>query len=92
MLHVAIKLENQFKRKGVGSWFGGVSNSERFNSSGWRNNPTYDNKSKPKLGEESFNRPKRDAKAEPTQAHKYEGKSDPKPSKSREIVCFKCQG
>ena len=27
MLHVAIKLENQFKRRGVGSRFGGVSNS-----------------------------------------------------------------
>ena len=40
MLHVAIKLEHQFKRRGVGSQFGGVSNSGRSNPSGWRNNPT----------------------------------------------------
>ena len=33
MLHVAIKLENQFKRRGVGSWFGGVSNKGRTNPS-----------------------------------------------------------
>ena len=34
MLHVAIELEHQFKRRGVGSRFGGVSNSERLNPSG----------------------------------------------------------
>ena len=34
MLHVAIKLENQFKRRGVGSWFGGASNNGRTNPSG----------------------------------------------------------
>ena len=92
MLHVAIKLENQFKRRGVGSRFGGVTNSGRTNPSGWINNPTYDNKPKPKLGEESFNRPKWEAKTESVQALRGELKSDLKPKKSREIICFKCQG
>ena len=92
MLHVAIKLEHQFKRRGVNSRFGGVSNSERFNPSGWRNNTTYDNKPKPKLGEESFNRPITESKSESVQANRGEVKSDFKPQKSREIVCFKCQG
>ena len=92
MLHVAIKLEHQFKRRGVGSQFGGVSNSRRTNQSGWRNNSTYDNKLKSKVGEESAIRPKREARTKSVQAPKNEGKSDPKPSKSREIICFKCQG
>ena len=89
---MAIKLEHQFKRRGVGSRFGGVSNSGRSNISGWRNNSTYDNKLKPKVGEESANWPKKEARTESVQAPKNEGKSDPKPSKSREIVCFKCHG
>ena len=92
MLHVAIKLENQFKRRGISTRFGGVSNSGRFNPSAWRSNPTYDNKPKPKVGEESSNRPKRESKTESVQALKYEGKSDPKSSRTRDIVCFKCQG
>ena len=90
MLHVAIKLENQFKRRGVGSWFGGVSSSGRTNSSGWKNNSAYDIKPKPKAGEESSNRPRKEFKTESVQAIKGEVKSDFKPQKSREIVCFKC--
>ena len=53
MLHVAIKLENQFKRRGISTRFGGVSNSGRFNPSAWRSNPTYDNKPKPNLSKHS---------------------------------------
>ena len=53
MLHVAIKLENQFKRRGISTRFGGVSNNGRFNPSAWRSNPTYDNKPKPNLSKHS---------------------------------------
>ena len=92
MLHVAIKLENQFKRRGVSTRFGGVSSSGRTSSSGWKNNSTYENKLKPKLGEETTNRPRREVKTESVQALRGEIKSDPKPQKSREIICLKCQG
>ena len=90
MLHVAIKIENQLKRRRTSTRFGGVSNSGRSNPSGWRNNSTYDNKLKSKVGEESAIRPKREAIMESVQAPQNEGESDPKPSKSREIVSFKC--
>ena len=33
MLHVTIKLENQFKRRGTSSWFGVMSNCRRSNPS-----------------------------------------------------------
>ncbi|XP_060676296.1 uncharacterized protein LOC132805403, partial [Ziziphus jujuba] len=92
MLHVAIKLENQFKRRGVSTRFGGVSSSGRTSSSGWKNNSTYENKLRPKLGEESTNRPRREVNTESVQAFRGEIKFDPKPQKSREIIFFKCQG
>ena len=92
MLHVAITIENQFKRRGTSTWFGGVSNSGRSNPSGWINNLTYDNKPKSKLGEECSNRPIKESKAEYVQALKNEGKYDPRPSKTQDIVCFKCKG
>ena len=42
MLHVAIKIENQLKRRGISTRFGGVSNSERSNPSAWRSNSTFE--------------------------------------------------
>ena len=61
----------------------------------WRCFEQRKNKSKllkSKVGEESAIRLKREARTESAQAPRNEGKSDPKPSKSREIICFKCQG
>ncbi|KAH7518148.1 hypothetical protein FEM48_Zijuj09G0141000 [Ziziphus jujuba var. spinosa] len=76
MLHMAIKIKNQFKRKGTSSRFGHISNSGRTNSSVWRSNPIYEARTKPKQGDEITNQPRRDVKTEPTQATNFEGNGE----------------
>ena len=42
MLHVAIKIENQCKRRGGNTRLGGASSNWRASSSNWRSNPAFE--------------------------------------------------
>ena len=81
MVHMAIKVEQQLKRKGS-TRVGQNSGS----SSSWKSNWS-----------KREDQPSFKAKAEPSKEHKAggtlnQGKSDSQPSRTRDIKCFKCLG
>ncbi|KAL5844036.1 hypothetical protein ACOSQ3_010069 [Xanthoceras sorbifolium] len=81
MVHMAIKVEQQLKRKGS-TWVGQNSGS----SSSWK--PNWSKRE---------DQPSFKAKAEPSKDHKAggainQGKPDSQPTRNRDIKCFKCLG
>ena len=81
MLHMAIKIENQVKRRG--------SSNTRFapgpSSSTWKSNQWRKEEKSPNT------KPKTELKQEGTRQG-YQGKPDFSTTRNRDIVCFKCQG
>ncbi|RVW79529.1 hypothetical protein CK203_051650 [Vitis vinifera] len=79
MVHMAIKIENQLKRKGI-------STRQNLNlGSSWRSNFVK------KENKQATTKPKIKQKQEATN-HGNQGKSDSSTTRNRDIKCFKCQG
>ena len=79
MVHMAIKIENQLKRKGI-------STRQNLNlGSSWRSNFVK------KENKQATTKPKIKQKQEAT-SHGNQGKSDSSTTRNRDIKCFKCQG
>lgn len=82
MVHMAVKIENQLKRRGSN-----MRPSQNPSSSAWKAHPW-------KKDEKQLNpRPKAEQKQEEA-SHRKQGKSDSSTSttRNRDIKCFKCQG
>ena len=77
MVHKAIKVERQLKRRGITR----VAQGPGF--SPWK--PNYTKEEKPTA------KPKTEPKQDMT-SHTPQGKFDPTTSRTRDIKCFKCQG
>ncbi|KAL5738445.1 hypothetical protein ACOSP7_031206 [Xanthoceras sorbifolium] len=79
MVHMAIKIENQLKRRG------NTRPSQNSSSSAWRPNHWKKDEKQPMM------KPKAEQKPEATN-NGNQGKSDSSTSRNRDIKCFKCQG
>ena len=77
MVHKAIKVERQLKRRGI------TRVAQGPGSSPWK--PNYTKEEKPTA------KPKIEPKQDMT-SHTPQGKFDPTTSRTRDIKCFKCQG
>ena len=80
MVHMAIKIENQLKRRGSNT-----RPSQNPSTSAWKSNLSKKDERQPTM------KPKTEQKQEVT-SHGNQGKSDSSTSRNRDIKCFKCQG
>jgi hypothetical protein len=88
MLHVAMKVERQLKRKGTARQPIGTSSANPSWKPGWNNNNNNNNKvdkAVPK-GRNEWQ------KGEEESASKTAPKTDSQPSRNRDIKCFRCLG
>ena len=79
MVHMAIKIENQLKRRGS------TCPSQNPSTSAWKSNQWKKDERQPTT------KPKTEQKQEVT-SHGNQGKSDSSTSRNRDIKYFKCQG
>ncbi|XP_024010922.1 uncharacterized protein LOC112086244 [Eutrema salsugineum] len=79
MLHKAVLVEQQLKRKGTSRLTYGSSSRPSYRDEKPSYQPRSDSKSKPDLKPSSF-------------ASQYKGKTEANPVRSRDIECFKCRG
>ena len=83
MLHMAIKVEQQLKRRGT--------TRPSVAQNNWKASPSTWKSNQPKFEDKAPTRPKFEAKAEPSSS-KQVSKSDSSSTRNRDIMCFKCQG
>ena len=80
MIHMAVKIENQLKRRGSN-----MRPSQNPSTSAWKANQWKKDEKQPNT------RPKTEQKQEES-SHRNQGKSDSSTTRNRDIKCFKCQG